>query len=425
MRLELPPALVLDTVLSGNGIRDWCWDCGLEPIEVCAPDGPIQHAEPCALAAIAAWASYHRAAGRPIHIHDSLKSPYTWRFGLLSALTGSAESSARATRFLPPMRINSESSIAMALERTINLLELTSEGGRAGVAKSISEAVRNVFEHAEAPNGAFLCASYFRTSDRLSFAVADTGIGVPATIRRRHGSSLSDADANLLATELKVSGARPSPRYGAPISNAGVGLYYLRTVSFRSRGQFALLSGTAAVRDDAAGLPPTVTPTFATWQGTLVAVTLLGSRADEIMTATHEIFARGLSADRKLQIIGFGPAPPGAECIAVAPTAVGLIEDKAEARRLRDTIILPAIMSGKAVGIDLRAGQLITHSFTHALLFAAIREAGENARRLLFIHASTNQVRDTVRLVAWYAANKTGELVPEESGDPLTEIRRE
>jgi len=419
VRLELPSALVLDTILSGDEIRDWCWDCHEASIEVCAPHGPIQHAEPSALAAIAAWATYHRHRGRSIQIHDSVKSPYTWRFGLLSALSGSTENSARATRFLPPTQIASESSIPMEIERTVDLLGLTSQGSRAGVAKSISEAVRNVFEHANAADGAFLCASYFQAADRLSIAVADAGIGVPATIRPRYGSKLSDAEANLLATELKVTGARPSPRYGGAISNAGVGLYYLRTVSFRSKGLFALLSGTAAVRDGGNGLPPTTAPSRAAWKGTVVAVTLSASRADEIMNTTHEIFARGLSGDRKRQIIGFGHPPPGAELITITPTVVGLIEDKAQARRLRDTVILPAIKAGQPVGIDLRAGQLVTHSFTHALLFAAIREAGADAKRLLFVRASTNQVRDTVRLVSWYATNEPDEFMAEELENAL------
>jgi hypothetical protein len=144
-----------------------------------------------------------------------------------------------------------------------------------------------------------------------------------------------------------------------------------------------------------------------------------------MMKATHEIFWRASSAQAKKQIIGFGPAPPGAKNIAVAPTAVGLIEDKAEARRLRDTVVLPAIATGRPVGIDLRAGQLVTHSFTHALLFAAIREAGENAKRLLFVHASTSQVRDMVRLVAWFALNEAEERVPGDLSDPSLEITEE
>ena len=94
------------------------------------------------------------------------------------------------------------------------------------------------------------------------------------------------------------------------------------------------------------------------------------------MGTTQEIFVRGLSANRKQQIISLLSPPAGAEMVVVKPTAVGLIEDKLEARRIRDNVLLPALENGGAIGIDLCAGQLVTHSFVHALLFAAVREAG-------------------------------------------------
>jgi len=53
------------------------------------------------------------------------------------------------------------------------------------------------------------------------------------------------------------------------------------------------------------------------------------------------------------------------------------------------------------------------------LLFAAIREAGADAKRLLFVRASTNQVRDTVRLVSWYATNEPDEFMAEELENAL------
>src|SRR5262245_38247792 len=58
-----------------RGIVDWLWECPSDTIEVCAPEGPIEHVEPAALAAIAAWSAYQRRHGRAIRIHDSVKSP--------------------------------------------------------------------------------------------------------------------------------------------------------------------------------------------------------------------------------------------------------------------------------------------------------------------------------------------------------------
>jgi len=165
------------------------------------------------------------------------------------------------------------------------------------------------------------------------------------------------------------------------------------------------MSGKAVVRADRNTLPTAITLGAGEWRGTLVAVTIAASRADQIMGATQEIFIRGLAANRKQQIVSFGSPPMGAEVVVIRPTAVGLIEDKLEARRIRDNVLLPVLEKGGAIGIDLRAGQLVTHSFVHALLFAAVREAGPSVRRRIFVHCSSPQVRNTVRLVAWMAVN--------------------
>lgn len=209
MRLNLPSMLRLDGVLSPErGIVDWLWECPSDTIEVCAPEGPIEHVEPAALAAIAAWSAYQRRHGRAIRIHDSVKSPYTWRFGLLSALEGSTGGSARTARFLPATQIAVESQVPHGIEQAISALQFHPLAARGGIAKSLSEALRNVFEHARAEDGAFIAVSYFPNTDRISLAVADTGVGVPATIRPRHGYDLSDAAA--------TPSCHGSYRYGHP-----------------------------------------------------------------------------------------------------------------------------------------------------------------------------------------------------------------
>ena len=150
--------------------------------------------------------------------------------------------------FLPAINVGVESQVPHAIEQAISALGLQPLAARGGIAKSLSEALRNVFEHARTEDGASVAVSYFPKTERIPpAAVVDTGVGVPATIRPRHGRGLSDADHNLLATEVTVFGARPSPRHGGPINNAGIGLDYLRTVSARSNGQFALMSGKAVV----------------------------------------------------------------------------------------------------------------------------------------------------------------------------------
>ena len=401
---------MLDT-LTGDGIADWHWDCPDSEIEVAA-SAPIEHAEPAPLAALAAWAAHQRANGKIIRVADSVRSPYAWRFGILSALTGAPASSQAATRFLPPTQIESDVTLSDVLEHTVGTLGLTALGVRVGTIKAMSEAIRNVFEHSASPHGAFVCASYFPARDRVSFAVADTGVGVPSTIRRRYGLSLTDAQANETAIQLKTSA-------GSPADNAGIGLFFLRTMSARSSGLFALVSGSAFVKGASDYSAPQVSSSPVRWNGTVVSVTLSASRADDTMNAVRLILERGLSADRKQQLVTFGDPPPGVEVVRIEPTAAGIIEDKTQARLAREQVLLPAVATGRPVAVDLSAGQAVTHSFVHALLFAVIKQAGERSRQLVFVRAATGQVRDTVRLVAWDAANSDQDAATLDSSSRL------
>ena len=398
MRLALPPLLLLDTILKD---LDWVWDCQDPEVEVSAL-APIKHVEPSALVALAAWAAHHRANGRRIRVLDSVRSPYTWRYGLLSALTGLSGVSGMATRFLPPTQIPSEAKIAEILDRTLRALSLSAVGVRTSLTWAMSEALRNVFEHANAPTGAFLSASFFPATDRVSFAVADTGVGVPRTIRPRYGASLTDAQANEIAIQLKTSGAPPSSSYGGSVKNAGVGLFYLRSMSARSAGLFALLSESAFVRGQG-NTPPVTGETRARWGGTVVAVTLSASHAEDALHAVRVMLTRGLSAQPKKQLVSFGDPPRGSVIVRFTPSAAAVIENKEEAHRVREEVLLPCVAAGHPVGIDFTLGQAATHSFVHALLYAPLKEAGERAQSLIFIRATSVQIKDTVRFVAWDA----------------------
>jgi anti-sigma regulatory factor (Ser/Thr protein kinase) len=370
VRLVLPRLLLLDTILKD---LNWVWDCQDPEIEVSAV-APIEHMEPPALVAFAAWAAHQRVNGRRIRVLDSVRSPYTWRYGLLSALTGLPGSSEMATRFLPPTQILSEATIAEVLNRAVHALGLSALGVRTSITWAMSEALRNVFEHANSPTGAFLSASFFPARDRVSFAVADTGVGVPRTIRRQYGASLTDAQANETAVQLKTSGAPRSPKYGGSVKNAGVGLFYLRSMSARSAGLFALLSESAFVRGTVDNSLPEIAETQARWNGTVVTVSLSAARAEDALHAVRVLLTRGLSAQPKKQLVGFGDPPSGSEIVRFAPTAAGVIENKEEANRAREEVLLPAIAAGRRVGIDLRLGQAATHSFVHALLYAPIKD---------------------------------------------------
>ncbi|HYO55496.1 hypothetical protein [Archangium sp.] len=208
-RIILPDRLDLALVREGPESGDWAWDTQVREIIVEATR-PIVHAEPAALAALAAWANYQRANGRELHIHDSLKSPYAWEFGILQALSGRASTLAASDTYLPPTVILSPEANAALFSRLGPLLHLLNGEQKNVVLHCLAELLRNVHEHARCPRGAVVCCSHFPNSDRLSLAVVDTGQGVPNNIRARHGTELSDEHAIEMSTEFGISqGLRP------------------------------------------------------------------------------------------------------------------------------------------------------------------------------------------------------------------------
>ena len=147
--------------------------------------------------------------------------------------------------------------------------------------------------------------------------------------------------------------------------------------------------------------------TGARWQGTVVAISFRPSRAGEAWRKTEEILAAKLT-DPKRQIISWQAAPQDAVVATITPTIEGFVEDKEQAIRLRETVILPEIRAGRPIGIDLRQARLITHSFVHALLCEAVANAGPRSQELIHIQAKEPQVRDIVRIVAQYALEDSG-----------------
>jgi hypothetical protein len=91
------------------------------------------------------------------------------------------------------------------------------------------------------------------------------------------------------------------------------------------------------------------------------------------------------------------------QVVVIEPTVSGLVEDKDQAIRIRDQVILPTILEEKRIAVDLRQARIITHSFVHALLYQALRVAGKSAPERIYVQAKEPQVRDIVRIVGHYA----------------------
>jgi anti-sigma regulatory factor (Ser/Thr protein kinase) len=104
----------------------------------------------------------------------------------------------------------------------------------------LDEMVRNVLEHAASPSHAVVCAQYYPRTRRLALGVADTGVGVRATIRRSHNAP-TDHSALQLALRPGVTGT--TSHVGGNDMNAGAGLFFTKALAHVSRHNFVLYSG--------------------------------------------------------------------------------------------------------------------------------------------------------------------------------------
>jgi anti-sigma regulatory factor (Ser/Thr protein kinase) len=104
----------------------------------------------------------------------------------------------------------------------------------------ISELVRNVIEHAKAENGAILCAQYYKKSNSIRIGIADTGVGIKATINQSY-SAETDLKAIQLALRPGITGT--TRREGGTAQNAGAGLFFIKSIATVNRDFFVIYSG--------------------------------------------------------------------------------------------------------------------------------------------------------------------------------------
>lgn len=258
------------------------------------------HIEPYALAMLAAWGHWCRRHGINIEVENlGPKADYAWRMHLFEHLgvdyaPGRVERE-EAGRFLPVTQVRRGAEIKNVIADISALLHLQDNPeSLAAVQYCISELLRNVVEHSNSPDGAFVCAHNFHRADptRITIGVADCGDGIRYHLGRAHAAArTSDAEALTLALLPGVTGAIPGI-YGTP-DNAGAGLFITRSIAKGSGGYFLLLSGNACFRlrraltdIDQTELP--LDPTADrhdlwqlphSWQGTVVSMEI---RADQI-----------------------------------------------------------------------------------------------------------------------------------------------
>jgi hypothetical protein len=149
-----------------------------------------------------------------------------------------------AGRFIPLTQIRTSTELSSFIVDMVPLLHASREEVQP-IQYVISELVRNVIEHSSSPNGATLCAQYYKNTRRLALGVVDTGIGIRASLANNYAPA-SDLAAVMLALRPGVTGTTRGA-YGSE-NNAGAGLFFTKSIACASDNFFLLASGTGAFK---------------------------------------------------------------------------------------------------------------------------------------------------------------------------------
>jgi anti-sigma regulatory factor (Ser/Thr protein kinase) len=165
----------------------------------------------------------------------------------------------------------------------------------------VSELIRNVLEHAASPVGAFICAQYFKKTNRISIGVADRGIGITRSIRVSHRAA-DDKESINLALRPGITGT--TSRIGGTEYNAGAGLFFTRNIAKASNNFFFIYSGTAYFKQLRKGKPSpeqmelfsdpfldpcTVRADARPWKGTIVGIDIAAEGGKEFSRLLADI----------------------------------------------------------------------------------------------------------------------------------------
>lgn len=144
-------------------------------------------------------------------------------------------------RFIPLMQIKNSTQLTKFITEMIPSLHLEQKQAES-IRYIVSELVRNVLEHAQTSNGAVACAQYFKKSNTIRVGIADSGIGIKASINQSHVAT-DDLDAIDLALTPGITGT--TKREGGTALNAGAGLFFIKSIAYINRDFFVMYSGSA------------------------------------------------------------------------------------------------------------------------------------------------------------------------------------
>lgn len=170
---------------------------------------------------------------------------YLLRMGLFKLLNLPSDMSITehepAGRFIPLAQIRTSAELSRFIAEMTPMLHLEAEPEQAKtLGYIVSELARNVLEHAAAESGAILCAQYYKKSNAIRIGIADTGLGMKATISQSY-SVQNDLQAIQLGLMPGITGT--TRREGGTEQNAGAGLFFIKSIASVNRDFFVIYSG--------------------------------------------------------------------------------------------------------------------------------------------------------------------------------------
>ncbi len=202
---------------------------------------------PVVLCIVAALGLDSRKRGVPpkYEIMQAKSKHYFERMGLFGILRLKSEIKITphepAGRFIPLQQITNSDELEGFIRDMIPLLHLKPEQVEP-IKYIVSELVRNVFEHAATENGAIVCAQYYKKSNTIRIGVVDTGVGIKRTLERYYHPK-DDLQALALALTPGITGT--TNKIGGTATNAGAGLFFIKSLAKISRDFFMIYSGRA------------------------------------------------------------------------------------------------------------------------------------------------------------------------------------
>ncbi|MBQ3353238.1 ATP-binding protein [Candidatus Saccharibacteria bacterium] len=215
-------------------------------LEICAEKSWI-YVHPVCLAFAAALASEVGKENTTIDIGVPRAAMYLDRMGLYDYSSSNCpieyNQHEETGRFIPITQLKTEQEQSRFIADLHPILHLSPEKSET-VKYVLGELIRNVIEHSNAQNGAFVAVQYTAEKNKLSVGICDTGVGLRASLEKYH-NPVDDLDAIRLALMPGVSG---TAYRGGTGDNAGAGLYIVKSIVKTTRNYFLVYSGSAAYK---------------------------------------------------------------------------------------------------------------------------------------------------------------------------------